>query len=324
MRRIIEPVRVAVVGLGQFGRLHALTLAGLVEAELVGLVARRQESLDALATELPDVPGWLDLDEAIGKSDAEAWVVASSTASHVPVTEKLLRAGKIVLLEKPIAGSLPEAEALASVVKSEPVNLMMGHIVLFNGETQRLLQEAREREIVYIDCVRHRPAGVLRQLPGETPLEAAMVHDLYVVQTLIGGAEPQHFSAQFHRSPDGIDLVQAQLQWSSGTLASLVASFLTSAGMPSRGFDRTEVFGNGWAARVTPNPRPIEIWDEGAHWPLPHDIHFGGYGPSGMIAEELRCFCRVVRGIQPVPQGASFASAMQVQRWMHRLNAAAA
>ncbi len=55
------PVRVAVIGLGRFGRLHALTLAGLAEAELVGLVARRTESVESLQQELPGVPGWTDL-----------------------------------------------------------------------------------------------------------------------------------------------------------------------------------------------------------------------------------------------------------------------
>ena len=43
-----EPVKIGVIGLGRFGRLHSLTLASLAEADLVGLVARRQASLDAL------------------------------------------------------------------------------------------------------------------------------------------------------------------------------------------------------------------------------------------------------------------------------------
>src|SRR5437879_5020993 len=71
--RNVAPVRIGVVGLGRFGRLHSLTLAGLAEAELMGVVARRQESLDALARELPHVRGWLDLDRAIAESGAEAW-----------------------------------------------------------------------------------------------------------------------------------------------------------------------------------------------------------------------------------------------------------
>src|SRR6478672_6825021 len=89
----IRRVKIGVVGLGRFGRLHALTLARLAEAELVGLVARRQASLDSLAAELPGIRGWTTLEQAIEESDAEAWIVACSTAAHVPVTSLLLKAG---------------------------------------------------------------------------------------------------------------------------------------------------------------------------------------------------------------------------------------
>ena len=116
--RQIQPVKIGVIGLGRFGRLHSLTLSGLAEAELVGVVARRQASLDKLKSELPNVPGWLDLDQAITQSHAEAWVVACSTAEHGRVASKLLRAGKRVLLEKPISESMAEAESLAPLVNA--------------------------------------------------------------------------------------------------------------------------------------------------------------------------------------------------------------
>src|SRR5438034_8564333 len=138
------PVKVGVVGLGRFGRLHALTLARLAEADLVALVARRQTSLEALAAELPGVPGWTDLGRAIEESGAEAWVVACTTAAHVPVARALLSAGKAVLLEKPIADDLAEAGTLAPLVRADSSNLMMGHVVLFNSEFQQLRDEARQ------------------------------------------------------------------------------------------------------------------------------------------------------------------------------------
>ena len=56
-QKSFAPVKIGVVGLGRFGRLHALTLARLAEADLVALVARRQASLDSLAPELPGVLG---------------------------------------------------------------------------------------------------------------------------------------------------------------------------------------------------------------------------------------------------------------------------
>ena len=320
-----EPVKIGVVDLGRFGRLHALTLAGLAEAELAGLVALRQESLDALAGELPGVPGWTDLKRAIRESSAEAWIVACTTASHVAVARALLEAGKTVLLEKPISESLAEARSLAPLVRPDSSNLMLGHIVLFNSEFQQLRDELPRRgPIAYIDCVRHRPASIVSQFPGESPLHAAMVHDLYVVQALVDRAEPAQFSAQYHRTARGeIDLVLAQLKWPGGIVASFAASYLTPSGMPPRGFDRMEVFGEGWAARIEPNPRPIEIWDAQAVWPMPLEIRTGAGGPTGMMAEELRTFCRVVRGRQAVPVGATYADALQVQAWMDRLAACA-
>ena len=297
-----------------------------MEAELVALVSRRQESIDALAVELPGVPGWTDLNRAIAESKAEAWVVAATTASHVPIAQALLAAGKKVLLEKPIADDLAEARSLAPLVNADSTNLMLGHIVLFNSEFQQLREEASRRgSIAYIDCVRHRPASIVRKFPGENPLYAAMVHDLYAVQALLGSEEPSRFSAQYHRTENQeIDLATAQLQWESGPLATFAASYLTPEGMPPRGFDRMEVFGAGWSARISPNPRPIELWDETrASWPLPLEIRAGAGGATGMMAEELRCFCRVVRGKQAVPAGATYTDALQVQVWMDKLNTAA-
>lgn len=323
--RDFEPVRIGVVGLGRFGRLHALTLSRLMEARLVGLVARRQASLVAIKDELPGVPGWTDLEQAIEQSDAEAWVVACSTDEHVPVTRILLEAGKQVLLEKPIAARLEEAQQLAALVRPDSSNLMLGHIVLFNSEFQQLRAEAKQRgPIHFIDCVRHRPADIVHKFPGENPLHAAMVHDLYMAQALVGNEDPIRFSAQYHTTSDGaIDLALAQLGWNSGAVASLAASYLTPSGMASRGFDRMEVFGQGWSARMSPNPRPFELWDERASWPLALEIRAGETSATGMMAEELRCFCRVVRGLESVPTGATFFDALRVQAWMERLDALA-
>jgi predicted dehydrogenase len=320
-QKSLAPVKVGVVGLGRFGRLHALTLARIAEADLVALVARKQASLDALATELPGVPGWTNLGQALAESTAEAWVVACSTAAHVPVARTLLEAGKPVLLEKPVADNLEEARSLAPLIRPDSGNLMVGHIVLFNSEFQQLRVEVQQRgSLAYIDCVRHRPASIVQDFPGENPLHAVMVHDLYATQVLVDRAHPVHYDARFHRTAAGeVDLAVARLQWSDGLVASFAASYLAPTGMPPRGFDRMEVFGAGWAARINPNPRPIEVWGERAFWPLALEVRADAAGATGMMAEELRCFCRVVRGQQSVPVGATYGDALQVQQWMDRL-----
>jgi len=316
-----SPVKIGVVGLGDFGLLHASTLAGLAEANLVALVARREASLQAVAEQFPGVPGWTDLDQAIEQSDAEAWVVASSTISHVPITKTLLAAGKTVLLEKPIADNLREAESLAPFVQPNSANLMLGHILLFNSEFRQLRDEVSQRgPIRYIDCVRHRPETLVNDYPDDNPFHLTMVHDLYLTLVLTDRAEPSSFSAQRHLDQNGqCNLALAQLQWPDGTLASFTASFLTPGGMPSDGFDRMELFGQDWMARTRANPRPLEVWDHKARWPMGLEIRTDQVSSSGMLAEQLRCFCHVVRGEQDMPMGATYQDAIQVQGWLAQL-----
>ena len=315
------PVRIGVVGLGSFGLRHAKTILGLGEAELVALVTRSPETLQSAQQQLPEIPGWNSLETAIEDSTAEAWVVASATNAHVRQTEQLLSAGKPVLLEKPIANELAAAERLEGLVKTDSSNLMIGHIVLFNSEFQELADLVRQQgQIVLLDCVRHRPAANLQRTPPENPLHLTMVHDLYCAQALFGGDEPTHFSAQLHHSNDRrIDLATAELTFPSTGIARFAASYLTPQGMPGDGFDRLEVFGRSWAARISPNPRPLEWYDDRARWPMELEIRDKPMASTGMLAEELRCFCRVVRDRQPVPIGARYQDAMQVQRWLDEL-----
>jgi len=344
-----RPIRIGVVGLGRFGMLHSRTLAALDEFELVAVVARREESLAAARPWLPNVPGYLDLERALADTAPEAWVVACSTAQHVSVTRRLLQSGARVLLEKPIAETLAEARQLADLVPPGSSRLMLGHIVLFNSEFAELLPLVQQRgPLSYLQAVRHRPATIVRQFPGENPLVAAMVHDLYCVQALVAhesnsgpgpsGAgpsatvssapDPVSYSAAYHRTPEReIDLASARLVFPGGLVADLTASYLTPPGMAPRGYDRLEVFGAGWSARCEPNPRPLQIWGDKAEWPLALEIRAGGglsgAAPTGMLAEELRCFARVVRDRQPIPRGALYHDGLQVQDWIERLHAVA-
>jgi predicted dehydrogenase len=310
--------------MGRFGNLHARTLAALDGVELVAIVARRQESLEAASEELPEVTGYVDLDSAILNSGAEAWIVACTTNEHVSVVQQLLRAGKKVLLEKPISEEMDEAESLRELVAEDSSNLMLGHILLFNSEFRQLRSEVKQRgELYHIDAVRHRPASILEDFRGENPLYAAMVHDLYCAQALLGGAEPEEFSCQYHKTKGAIDLANATLTWGNGVVGRFAASFMTPEGMPPRGVDRMEVFGAGWSAKLEPNPRPFSLWSDRAEWPLALEILMDEDGVAGMMAEEQRCFLSIVRGERGVPIGARYEDALQVQRWMNKLDSVA-
>jgi predicted dehydrogenase len=146
-----------------------------------------------------------------------------------------------------------------------------------------------------------------------------MVHDLYVACALFEAREPSQLIGQLSRRGNDCDLALAEIKWAGDVWASFTASFLTPPGMPDDGFDRLELFGDGWAARLCLNPQPLEIWTDKQHWPIALDIHDDPAAPSGWLAEELRHFCKVVRGTVSVPIGARYQDALQVQRWIDAL-----
>jgi predicted dehydrogenase len=310
-------LRVGLVGAGDFGRCHLQTLTSLGEAQPAAVVDSDPERLASIS----DVPTWTDLHAALREAEVDAWIVATPTATHISIATALLDAGFPVLLEKPLAPSLAEAGQLASHVTGDSSNLMLGHIVLFNSEFRALRKEVVTRSALrHVSCCRMRSTDHLERYPGESPLFLTMVHDLYCVQALVEGAEPVTISAQRRLTDTGAtDLVLAQLAFPGGFLASLRAGFVTPPGMPDNGYDRMELFGDDWAARLSSNPRPIELWDSHARSPMSIEILDDADGSVGMLAEELRCFCRVVRGQQTVPVGARYTDGMQLIRWMQAL-----
>jgi len=321
----MTPVRTLVIGAGNFGRMHARTLHGLAEAELVGVVDPNSSALQTLGLSLPNVQTWTNLSDALAATDAEAFIVATRTDSHVPIAIQLLQAGKTVLVEKPLADTAVQAQTLAPLIAPDSANFMAGHIVLFAPEFQRLLRDLRTHGPPLHFCAsRFRPRAQGDLFPEETPLRMTMVHDLYLALALTDGVAPAKLTAQLRRRPDGrADLALAWIQWPNGTLGSFAASFLTPPGMPEDGFDRLEVFGESWAARLRLNPQPYELFTDRAHWPIGLAIDDDPARPSGWLAEELRCFCRVVRKQSPVPIGARYQDALAIQQWMQQLEQSA-
>jgi predicted dehydrogenase len=321
---MIKPVRIGLIGAGNFGRLHALTLAGLAEAELVALVDNHAGALRQVSQELPQVRTWTNFEAALQEAGAEAWIIATRTDSHVPLAEQVLAAGGSVLIEKPLAESLVAARRLEAVLAGDPNRVMLGHILLFAAEFRQLLHEVHRRDpLIYFHSVRHRPASTL-DFYQEAPLRLLMVHDLYLALALTGGQEPVRLSARLHQQKgQGVNLALAELEWPNGVWASFTASFLTPPGMAPDGFDRLEVFGQGWAAQLRLNPQPLEVWTNRAEWPLALNILADPTAPAGWLAEELRHFCRVVRGRAETPLGARYIDALKIQHWLELLEASA-
>src|SRR3954465_3568325 len=128
------PLRIGVFGTGAMGRNHVRLLSSLPGAELVGIYDPKPESA-AAAARAHGAQIAPRLEELAG--EIEAAVVAAPTVAHADMGCVLLGRGLHVLIEKPLAGSLEEADRLLAHAKGQV--LAVGHVEFFNPAVQALL-----------------------------------------------------------------------------------------------------------------------------------------------------------------------------------------
>ncbi|MDQ7828407.1 MAG: Gfo/Idh/MocA family oxidoreductase [Armatimonadota bacterium] len=213
-----DRVRVAVVGLGQWGQHHVRALASLPGADLVGVVDRKAATARALAHRY-GTRGYLDHRDLLGAVDAA--VIAVPTALHYAVARDFLEAGAHVLVEKPMTTTLDEAEALTALAGARDRVLLVGHIERFKPAVQRLFPLVRAPLAVQVRRV--RPYDVTRTMDVGVVMDL-MIHDIDIVQALVPGRieEIHAIGVRVHNSHE--DLAVAQLRLNTGCLVTLTAS----------------------------------------------------------------------------------------------------
>jgi predicted dehydrogenase len=211
-------VRVGVVGTGALGRHHVRILASLPGAELVGIHAARPEVAAELAATHGTV-AFTDLAELA--AGVEAMVVAAPTVEHARIGAPLLAAGKHVLVEKPIAASLAEADELLAAARAAGVTLAVGHVEFYNPAVQALLASGP----VVPRFVEVERLGVFspRSLDVDVVLDL-MIHDLQILHALDGSELAEVRATGINVLSSRIDIANVRLELASGCTANLTAS----------------------------------------------------------------------------------------------------
>jgi len=217
----MSTIRMAVVGVGHMGRFHTEKIRAL-EAEDGGVELTAIVDTDpARAAELGDslgVPVRTELGPALARVDA--LVVAVPTVAHAAVVAEALEAGVDVLVEKPIAATLEEAEKLLSTARERGRVVQVGHLEWFNAA----MESVRERVT--------RPRFVEAHRMGPFPARATdvdvvrdlMIHDIDIIQRLIG-EEPERVDAiGVPVITDKVDIANARLTFPCGSVANVTAS----------------------------------------------------------------------------------------------------
>ena len=122
---VMEPLRLAVVGVGRMGALHAETLAAAESIDVVAVA----DSISDVAGRVADqigADGYESLDTLTERDDVEAWLIATPTTTHPSVVEMALEAGLHILCEKPLALDLAESKRLGALAAAGGKVLQVG------------------------------------------------------------------------------------------------------------------------------------------------------------------------------------------------------
>jgi predicted dehydrogenase len=215
---VSAPLPVGVVGVGALGRHHARHLAGLDEARLVGIHDTDLARARAVAGELGTI-AFDDLDALLER--VEAVTVAVPTPVHAQVGVRALEAGVPVLMEKPLAATLAEADALLAAASRGGLQLQVGHIERYN----RALRAAEPylHGPRYIES--HRLAPFQPRGTDVAVVLDLMIHDLDLVLHLTGGAEATEVRASgLPLLSSHLDIANARVEFANGAVALATAS----------------------------------------------------------------------------------------------------
>jgi predicted dehydrogenase len=212
------PIRVAVVGAGDFGRNHVRVWREMEGAELVGIVDTDAERAARVATEFK-TRVLKDL-EQIPRELVDAVSLAVPTRDHARIGCDLLDAGLDVLVEKPMAASLADADALIASAKRGGRILQIGHVERFNAAVTTV-QKIVARPVFFEV---HR-LGIFtpRSLDIDVVYDV-MIHDLDILLALVNSAVTDLKAVGIPVITDKVDIAQARVEFTNGAVANVTAS----------------------------------------------------------------------------------------------------
>ncbi len=205
-----------VIGAGHFGRFHALKVAAAPRADLVGIHDPDPARAQAVARET-GAPA-MALDALLAAVDAV--VIAAPAEAHHALASQALSAGRHVLVEKPIAATLEQADALAALAAERRLVLQVGHLLRFSAEHQAI--SARITRPLYIEATRIAPFK-----PRGTDVSVIldlMIHDLDLVLALVDSEIESVDALGAAVSSAHEDIANARVRFSNGCVATITAS----------------------------------------------------------------------------------------------------
>lgn len=212
-----SPLKVGIAGAGHFGRFHALKAAAHLQETLVGVFDSDPARAAKVAAEtktqaFATLPALLE--------NVDALIVASPAEYHFPLAQQALRAGRHVLVEKPISATLEEAWALTDLAQSRGLVLQVGHLLRYSAEHQAITR--RIDKPLYIETTRIAPYKA-RGTDVSVILDL-MIHDLDLVLSIVDSPIVEIDALGAAVSSATEDIANARVRFANGCVATITAS----------------------------------------------------------------------------------------------------
>ncbi len=217
-------LKVGVIGVGALGRHHARLYKQSEQAEVVGIYDVSPENAANVAKEF-DLNVFSDMFELAAQCDAVS--VAVPATRHHEVTIPVLKMGKHVLVEKPIAATVAEGEDMVRIAEEMGLVLAVGHVERFNPAMDFLEKNASNTRFAEIHRLAQYPParpGMHRRGTEVSVVHDLMIHDLDLVLTMFG-TEVEHIDAVgIPVLSETEDIASVRLKFVNGSVANITAS----------------------------------------------------------------------------------------------------
>ncbi|HEX7182468.1 MAG TPA: Gfo/Idh/MocA family oxidoreductase [Thermoanaerobaculia bacterium] len=326
-------LRIAVLGAGQWGPNLIRNFHTHETSQVAWVIDRDPARLELTRQRYPDVRTATDPSAAFDDPDVDAAVIATPTVTHYALASRALQAGKHVLVEKPIATRVAEAEELCELAERHRRVLMVGHVFLFNRAIRKVkeyLAEGRIGEVFYLAMVRTNLGPIRMDVNAAWDLAA---HDIAIANYWLDAAPLSAAAQGGSWINSGIeDAVFANLFYPKGVMANLHVSWLS----PRKVRDITVVGEKGMLTFDDMNlSEPLRLYDKQVtEQRTPGfidtfasfrtsvregDILIPGVGTSEPLKAECEHFLEcIASGARPLSDGWSAAAAVRALTAMTR------
>lgn len=218
----LPPVRVGVIGVGNMGQHHTRVLSLLKDVELIGVSdLDRERGIDTASKY--QVQFFHDYRAMLPHVDAVC--VAVPTRLHHEVGMTCLNVGIHVLIEKPIAASISEAESLVNTAAQQQCILQVGHIERFNPAFQELSKVLKTEEVLALEA--HRMSPYSDRANDVSVVLDLMIHDIDLLQEIAASPVVRLTASGSQSGQKFLDYVTATLGFANGIVATLTSSKVT-------------------------------------------------------------------------------------------------